>query len=95
MDGRTYKHGNATEVEFSMQSTAKVVTYALALEQLGTEEVLKYVGVEPSGARFNAFTLTDEKTPVFFLFNFFLKERKFNNFILLISIILLLILERL
>lgn len=56
-----------------MQSTAKVVTYAQALEQLGTEEVLKYVGVEPSGARFNAFTLTDEGTPVFFKF-FFKKD---------------------
>lgn len=56
-----------------MQSTAKVVTYAQALEQLGTEEVLKYVGVEPSGARFNAFTLTAEGTPVFFKF-FFKKD---------------------
>src|SRR3712207_4156432 len=39
---------------FPMQSISKVFAYALALEDHGREEVLRHVGVEPSGDAYNS-----------------------------------------
>ncbi len=51
--GKVHKIGDA-DLEFTIQSTSKALTYAMALELCGREEVLSRVGVEPSGDPFNA-----------------------------------------
>ena len=58
--GHLYAVGDADE-EFSIQSISKPFVYAMALEELGPEEVHRTVGVEPSGEAFNAISL-DEVT---------------------------------
>jgi len=55
-DGRLYEVGD-TRQEFTIQSISKPLTYGLALEDRGTEAVLKKVGVEPSGDAFNSISL--------------------------------------
>jgi glutaminase len=62
VDGRTFSLGDDT-IEFSLQSCSKPLAYCLALEELGYEVVQKYMSIEASGARFNAFTLTEENKP--------------------------------
>jgi glutaminase len=56
MDGHRYRAGRAG-VAFSLQSVAKPFVYALALAELGLEEVRAWVGNEPSGDAFNAISL--------------------------------------
>ena len=56
MDGHVYTAGDAA-VEFTIQSISKPFVYALALADLGVEAVLERVGVEPSGAAFDAISL--------------------------------------
>lgn len=56
--GQQFSYGD-TDEGFSIQSCHKPLNYALALEEHGVEEVHKYVGTEPSGVAFNAFTLLD------------------------------------
>jgi len=51
--GRIYAVGDI-EVEFTIQSVSKAFAYCLAVEQIGREQVLRRVGVEPSGDAFNA-----------------------------------------
>jgi glutaminase len=58
-DGKVYTAGDC-DVVFTIQSVSKVFMYALALETLGREQLLKHVGVEPTGAAFNA-TVFDEE----------------------------------
>jgi len=53
IDGRLCARGDS-ETEFTIQSVSKAFSYCLALELLGREEVLRHVGVEPSGDAFNA-----------------------------------------
>ena len=43
--------------KFTIQSTSKPITYALSLEELGTELVHTYQGREPSGRMFNEIVL--------------------------------------
>jgi len=62
VDGRIYSKGDV-DIEFSLQSCSKPLIYCLALEELGMEKVQTFMSFEPSGARFNAFTLTDENKP--------------------------------
>jgi len=52
-DGRTFTAGDV-DYSFSIQSISKVFTLALAMEQLGPEEVFKKIGCEPTGRPFNA-----------------------------------------
>jgi len=52
-DGRVYKIGDVDHA-FSIQSISKVFTLALAMEELGAEEVFKKVGNEPTGRAFNS-----------------------------------------
>lgn len=61
VDGKTFSLDNSDLVDFSLQSCSKPLMYALALEQLEESELMKYVSCEPSGARFNAFTLTQDQ----------------------------------
>lgn len=58
--GHLYAVGDA-DYEFSIQSISKPFAYAMALQELGPEEVHKIVGVEPSGEAYNAISL-DEQT---------------------------------
>ncbi len=50
-DGFVYEVGD-TGALFTIQSVSKAVIYALALEDHGREEVLRHIGVEPSGEAF-------------------------------------------
>ena len=49
-----------TDTEFSIQSIAKALAYALAIEDNGIEAVLEAVDVEPSGDSFNEISLEAE-----------------------------------
>jgi glutaminase len=51
--GKVHKIGDA-DFPFTIQSTSKALTYCMALELCGRNEVLACVGVEPSGDPFNA-----------------------------------------
>lgn len=55
-DGTVYEVGD-TRREFTIQSISKPLTFALALEASGEEEVRRHVDVEPSGEAFNSITL--------------------------------------
>lgn len=52
-DGRTFTVGDV-DYSFSIQSISKVFTLALAMEQLGPEEVFRKIGCEPTGRPFNS-----------------------------------------
>ncbi|MEO6339506.1 MAG: glutaminase A [Caulobacteraceae bacterium] len=54
--GRVHSIGDAT-TEFTIQSTSKALTYCMAMELAGREEVFSRVGVEPSGDAFNSVEL--------------------------------------
>ncbi|HZX05926.1 glutaminase A [Kribbella sp.] len=56
-DGQTFSIGDA-EAGFSVQSTSKPFSYAMALEQLGPTEVHRWVGQEQSGGTFNDYRLS-------------------------------------
>lgn len=58
-----------TKVPFCMQSCVKPLEYAIAVHELGSEHVHRFVGKEPSGFKFNKLSLNEEgkciKAPVF------------------------------
>ena len=62
MDGQRYSIGD-TNIPFTIQSTGKPINYAIALHELGREEVHKYVGQEPSGRMFNELVLDYNRKP--------------------------------
>jgi glutaminase len=53
LDGNLHQAGDAL-VPFTIQSVSKPFVYALTLADLGVEETLNRIGVEPTGAAFNA-----------------------------------------
>ncbi len=55
-DGHVYEVGD-TRQAFTVQSVSKALVYGLALEDQGEGEVLRHIGVEPSGEAFNAISL--------------------------------------
>ncbi len=59
VDGTLYSAGDARET-FTIQSMSKPFTYGYALDRLGRDEVIKKVGVEPTGEAFNSIVLDDE-----------------------------------
>eukprot|EP01080_Neovahlkampfia_damariscottae_P004838 gene4838-8423_t len=61
-DGQTYDHGDC-DLPFSIQSCIKPIVYAMAIEELGYDWIHQYVGKEPSGVAFNAFTLNKQNKP--------------------------------
>ncbi|EGD83412.1 glutaminase [Salpingoeca rosetta] len=61
-DGETWVHGDA-HIPFTLQSTCKPLLYCLAQSLVGWEEVHDHIGYEPSGQRFNAFALDEDKNP--------------------------------
>ncbi len=62
LDGQVYVAGDADRV-FTIQSSAKAFTYALAIRERGLDEVLSHVGVEPSGDAFNAISVDEKGRP--------------------------------
>ena len=58
VDGQTFDVGDYQQL-FSIQSVSKPFMFGLALEDHGREEVLKKVGVEPTGEAFNAIVLDE------------------------------------
>lgn len=54
--GRVHSAGDAQR-PFTIQSVSKPFVYALAVSELGLEEVARHVGFEPSGEPFNAISL--------------------------------------
>jgi hypothetical protein len=56
VDGQRFSIGDVHD-KFTIQSTSKAITYSLTLEELGTDEVHKYQGREPSGRMFNEIVL--------------------------------------
>ncbi len=60
VEGQVFTAGDWEE-EFTIQSMCKPFAFQMALEQHGSEETLKHVGVEPSGEAFNSIEL-DPKT---------------------------------
>ena len=55
-DGRIFETGDCDR-PFTIQSMSKPFTFGMAIEELGHEKVLQYVGVEPSGDAFNSIEL--------------------------------------
>ncbi len=58
-DGRTFSIGDS-DARFTIQSTSKPFSYALALEHYGEEYVLARVGVEPTGEDYHSITKLDQ-----------------------------------
>ncbi|TVQ84592.1 MAG: glutaminase A, partial [Chromatiaceae bacterium] len=59
VDGHVYQVGDSRQ-SFTIQSISKAITYGLALEDRGLDQVLAKVGVEPSGEAFNSISLEPE-----------------------------------
>ena len=53
VDGQTFSAGDADH-EFALESISKVLTAALALEQVGAREFHRKVGADPTGEAFNS-----------------------------------------
>ncbi|ESN99005.1 hypothetical protein HELRODRAFT_155932 [Helobdella robusta] len=62
IDGQRYSLGDIN-VPFTLQSSAKPISYALAIDEHGSDMVHKYVGYEPSGESFNSIKLSTELKP--------------------------------
>lgn len=60
-EGQVYQVGDC-ERKFTIQSISKPFVYGIALEDYGREEVLRRVGVEPTGDAFNSLIRLDEKS---------------------------------
>ncbi len=56
VDGHVYQAGDSRQ-PFTIQSISKAITYGIALEDQGTEAVMRKVDVEPSGEAFNSISL--------------------------------------
>ncbi len=64
VDGQVYTVGD-TDTAFSIQSVSKPFVHGYALATYGREEVLKRVGVEPTGEAFNSIVLDEESNRPF------------------------------
>ncbi len=62
IDGQRFSIGDSDD-SFCVQSCSKPMTYCIALEAVGGEELHKYVGREPSGKTFNELTLNSWGLP--------------------------------
>ncbi|KAJ8259350.1 hypothetical protein COCON_G00183620 [Conger conger] len=62
VDGQRHSVGD-TKVPFCLQSCVKPLEYAMAVDEVGTERVHQYVGMEPSGLKFNKLSLDEEEKP--------------------------------
>ncbi|XP_064823608.1 glutaminase kidney isoform, mitochondrial-like isoform X2 [Oncorhynchus masou masou] len=62
VDGQRHPVGD-TKQPFCLQSCVKPLEYAVAIHEAGTEKVHRYVGMEPSGLKFNKLYLDEEDKP--------------------------------
>uniref|UniRef100_A0A3B3VPF8 glutaminase n=1 Tax=Poecilia latipinna TaxID=48699 RepID=A0A3B3VPF8_9TELE len=62
VDGQRHSVGD-TKQPFCLQSCVKPLQYAIAVHESGTEKVHNYVGMEPSGLKFNVLSLDEEDKP--------------------------------
>ncbi|XP_077404994.1 glutaminase kidney isoform, mitochondrial isoform X1 [Vanacampus margaritifer] len=62
IDGQRHSVGD-TKVPFCLQSCVKPLEYAIAVHELGSEQVHQFVGKEPSGFRFDKLSLNKEDRP--------------------------------
>ena len=62
IDGQRYNIGDS-DINWCIQSCSKPITYCLALEENGSDQVHKHVGHEPSGVEFNALKLNKKGIP--------------------------------
>ena len=62
VDGQQYAKGDS-DVKFCVQSCSKPISYCIAVEELGLDEVHRHVGREPSGQNFNEITLDGKSRP--------------------------------
>ncbi|XP_041673420.1 glutaminase 2b [Cheilinus undulatus] len=62
VDGQRHSVGD-TKQPFCLQSCVKPLQYAIAVHEAGTEHIHRYVGMEPSGLKFNMLSLDDEDKP--------------------------------
>jgi glutaminase len=62
VDGQRFSAGDATTA-FCLQSVSKTVSYCLALEEHGVDDVHRHVGREPSGQSFNELALNPKGLP--------------------------------
>ncbi len=63
-DGYVYEVGDV-EATFTIQSISKAITYGLALQDRGSVEVLRRIGVEPSGDAFNSISFDEHNNRPF------------------------------
>jgi len=64
MDGYIYEVGDSS-AQFTIQSVSKALIYGLALEDHGREEVMRKIGVEPSGEAFNSIVFDERNNRPF------------------------------
>jgi glutaminase len=64
LDGATFHAGDA-DVPFALQSISKVFVYGLALADHSREQVMRRVGVEPSGDAFNSLVFDERNNRPF------------------------------
>lgn len=62
VDGQRFNIGD-TKVPFTVQSTSKAISYAIALTEYGEERVHEHIGQEPSGRLFNDISLDRQGRP--------------------------------
>uniref|UniRef100_A0A3Q3KQR9 glutaminase n=2 Tax=Monopterus albus TaxID=43700 RepID=A0A3Q3KQR9_MONAL len=62
IDGQRHSIG-ATKVPFCLQSCVKPLEYAIAVHELSSEHVHRFVGKEPSGFKFNKLSLNEKDKP--------------------------------
>ncbi|XP_045079640.1 glutaminase kidney isoform, mitochondrial isoform X2 [Coregonus clupeaformis] len=62
VDGQRHSVGD-TKQPFCLQSCVKPLEYAVAIHEAGTEKVHRYVGMEPSGLKFNKLYLDEDDKP--------------------------------
>eukprot|EP00730_Choanoeca_flexa_P013511 TRINITY_DN5403_c0_g1_i1.p1 TRINITY_DN5403_c0_g1~~TRINITY_DN5403_c0_g1_i1.p1 ORF type:complete len:514 (+),score=111.02 TRINITY_DN5403_c0_g1_i1:109-1650(+) len=60
--GEIWSIGDA-DIPFSFQSTIKPLLYNIAIQEVGDKAVHDHIGHEPSGQRFNSFTLDEDDKP--------------------------------
>ncbi len=58
VDGHSYHVGDA-RVPFTIQSVSKPFVFGMALDDIGVEQVMRCVGVEPTGESFNSITVDE------------------------------------
>jgi glutaminase len=58
LDGSVYEVGDSRAM-FALQSMSKAFTYGIALEDNGRDEMMRHIGVEPTGRRYNAILLDE------------------------------------